>query len=60
MRSRCALVTSGQLYESWQILTVTWLPPSSRKQDWYETFFTTGEQVASTDTENRESFGRAG
>jgi hypothetical protein len=54
--SRRALVTSGQLYESRHYLTLTWKPPSTRKQQWYEQLFTTGERVRTTDAENRVSF----
>jgi type IV secretion system protein VirB4 len=54
--SRRALITSGQLYESRQYLTITWKPPSTRKQQWYEQLFTTGERVQTTDAENRTSF----
>jgi type IV secretion system protein VirB4 len=54
--SRRALITSGQLYESRHYLTITWKPPSTRKQQWYEQLFTTGERVWTTDAENRASF----
>lgn len=54
--SRRAQVQSGHLYESRQYLTLSWKPPSTRKQQWYEQVFTTGAQVRITDAENRESF----
>jgi type IV secretion system protein VirB4 len=54
--SRRALVQSGQLFESRQSLTLTWKPPSTRKQQWYEQLFTTGAQFQVTDAENRASF----
>jgi type IV secretion/conjugal transfer VirB4 family ATPase len=54
--SRRALMSSGQLYESRQYLTITWKPPSTRKQQWYEQLFTTGERIKTTDAENRASF----
>lgn len=54
--SRRALMTSGQLYESRQYLTLTWKPPSTRKQQWYEQLFTTGTRVQTTDADNRASF----
>ena len=36
---RKTVFESGQLFETQQFLTLTWLPPSTRKQYWYDSIF---------------------
>jgi type IV secretory pathway VirB4 component len=53
--SRRSLMASGVLHESRQYLTLTWKPPSTRKQRLFAQWFTTDGLAPSTDAENRQS-----